>query len=151
MVHDIPELIRLRALMFESMGVETDQPEQAQWRERAALVIEERFAAGTLLAVVIDSTEVDGALVSSGMASISQQLPGPTNPSGYEARISSISTDPAHRRRGHGGAVLDRLLAELDHRQVRRVELHATEDGRSLYESRGFQLRPGGTEMRLMK
>lgn len=134
--------------MFESMGVD---PEQTEWRRVAATAVAERFAAGTLLAVVIDSTDHTGELIASGMASINRQLPGPRNPTGYEARISSISTERDHRRQGLAGAVLDRLISELGTRGITRVELHATDDGRSVYESRGFRPRPGGVEMRLMR
>ncbi len=145
---DIPELIRLRAVMFDSMGVDSDQTD---WRSVATCALAERFAAGTLIAVVIDSSDHDAELIASGMASINRQLPGPRNPTGYEARISSISTERDHRRRGLASAVLDRLISELDARGISRVELHATDDGRSLYESRGFRPRPGGVEMRLMQ
>jgi predicted N-acetyltransferase YhbS len=48
------------------------------------------------------------------------------------------------RREGLGSAVLERVLAFLEERNVERVELFATAEGRPLYERHGFvALQPG--------
>lgn len=144
-VADVLELVRLRSLMFESMGVEST----ADWHGAARDRITEGLGDGSLLAAVVDSPLPAGGLASSGIAVIVEQMPGPTHPTGIEARISSMCTDPGHRRQGLAAAVLDRLLAELHDRGIQRIELHATPEGRPLYASRGFGPRPGGDEMRL--
>jgi Acetyltransferase (GNAT) family len=78
-----------------------------------------------------------------------QRIPSPWNPSGAYAYISSMSTEPAWRRRGCARAILDELLHEARSRGFGRIELHATVEGAALYRSAGFRGRDGGEEMRL--
>ena len=134
--------------MFESMGVDTNA---SDWQDAASARLTEGLGGGHLVVAVVDAPDPVGGLAASGIAAIVEQLPGPTNPTGLEARISSMSTNTGHRRQGMASAVLDRLLAELDDRGIERIELHATPEGRPLYESRGFGPRPGGDEMRLVE
>lgn len=54
------------------------------------------------------------------------------------AGIWAMATAPEHRRRGHGRALLARVLNTYRARGVARFYLHATEAGRPLYESLGF-------------
>jgi GNAT superfamily N-acetyltransferase len=55
-------------------------------------------------------------------------------------------TEPSHRRRGLGSLVLDAILQWCRARRIRRLTLHASDEGRPLYERFGF--RPTN-EMRL--
>jgi GNAT superfamily N-acetyltransferase len=52
--------------------------------------------------------------------------------------VGNMIVDPAHRRRGIGGAILDAVLEFLDARGSTRLELSATDDGRPLYARAGF-------------
>lgn len=58
----------------------------------------------------------------------------------------SMWTEPSHRRRGLGNRVMDAILQWCRTRRVRRLTLHASPEGRPLYERFGF--RPTN-EMRL--
>lgn len=142
---DVPELVRLRSVMFESMDVDTCQTE---WREPCGAHLEERLRAGTLIGAVVDRPGATG-LAASALAELSRKIPAPSRPTGLHAYLSSVSTDPAWRRCGMARAAVSLLLDELRARGVRRVELHATPGGESLYRSLGFLPRAGGKEMRL--
>ena len=65
---------------------------------------------------------------------------------GREALIANMWTEPEHRRRGLARHLLGVMLGWCREQGIRRVVLHASNDGRPLYEQVGF--RPGN-EMRL--
>ena len=57
---------------------------------------------------------------------------------GPEAIILNVYVEPAWRRRGVGEALMRSVLTALDERKIRRIVLHASDDGRRLYERLGF-------------
>ena len=59
-----------------------------------------------------------------------------------------MSTEPGARRQGHARAVLEALLAWLDERGVRRVDLQATPEAQALYAACDFQVRDGAAMSR---
>ena len=63
-----------------------------------------------------------------------------------EGLVVSMWTEPSHRRRGLGNRVMDAILQWCRARGIRRLTLHASTEGRPLYERFGF--RPTN-EMRL--
>jgi GNAT superfamily N-acetyltransferase len=143
---DVPELVRLRSVMFESMNVDTFQ---TAWREPCRAHLEERLGDGTLIGEVVDRPDATG-LAASALAELSRKIPAPSRPTGLSAYLASVSTDLAWRRRGMARAAVSLLLDELRARGVQRVELHSTPGGETLYRSLGFLPRVGGKEMRLV-
>ena len=63
-----------------------------------------------------------------------------------EGLIVSMWTEPEHRRRGLGRRIVESILAWGKANGVARFTLHASDDGRPLYELFGFR---GTNEMRL--
>ena len=57
---------------------------------------------------------------------------------GPEAIVLNVYVEAAWRRRGVGRALMSAVLEALSHRRIRRVVLHASNDGRRLYERLGF-------------
>jgi GNAT superfamily N-acetyltransferase len=55
-----------------------------------------------------------------------------------EGLIVSMWTDPKHRRRGLGRRIVEAILAWGRANGVTRFTLHASNDGRPLYERYGF-------------
>lgn len=132
-VDDVPELVRLRRVMFESMAIEgTDEADVAM-----AVVLADGFASGAFFAAVVDG-DAAGTLAACGIGMTSQRVPGPHNPTGRYGYVQSMVTDEAHRGRGFARAVLEQLMARFAADGVVRVDLHATPSGEALYRSMGF-------------
>ena len=60
-------------------------------------------------------------------------------PTGATAAISLMATPPEHQRKGMGRALLSQVIADYRRRGVNRFHLGATDAGRPLYASLGFE------------
>lgn len=61
-------------------------------------------------------------------------------PTGDTGGISLMATPPEHQRKGMGRALLSQVIADYRRRGMTRFHLGATEAGRPLYDSLGFEL-----------
>lgn len=129
---DVGELVRLRRIMFESLGTDVSPADDVA----AAAVLASGLGSGELFAAVVDGG--DGWLAACGIGMVSQRVPGPGNPSGRYGYIQSMVTDERARRRGLARAVLAALLDRFGELGVSRVDLHASTMGEPLYRSAGF-------------
>ena len=137
---DAADLTRLRGLMLEAMGRGPLTSEWAQACDEAfvrRLSEPDRFAAWVV--------EVEGRPVSCGVGWVEEHLPSPGCSDGRRGHVASMSTEPAHRRRGHARRVLAALMEWFDALAVPRVDLRATGDGRPLYVQLGFRELAGAT------
>ncbi len=142
-IQDIPDLVRLRRMMFESMGF--DDPAQMDTADAAA---------SAYLAQAMPAKEFYGWLavthtgeaVGSGGVVFDQHPPGPTNVSGRIGYIMNLVTDPRYRRRGIARHMMQTMIEWLAEQGIQRVTLHATDVGRPLYKELGFV---DSNEMRL--
>jgi ribosomal protein S18 acetylase RimI-like enzyme len=141
---DIPELVRLRAILFQDLAASSWGPPPAgeAWRDACADALADQLADPSMRVVVIDG---GSGLACCGMAIADRRLPTPFNPGGRIGHIFGIVTDPAHRQRGHARAVMQELLAWCDSAGLRRVDLNASPDGQRLYRSLGFTDHPDPT------
>jgi GNAT superfamily N-acetyltransferase len=57
---------------------------------------------------------------------------------GHEALVANVYTEPDWRRRGVAALLMRHVLAYTREHRIERVLLHASDDGRPLYESLGF-------------
>ena len=142
---DAAEVTRLRRLMFESMGLDCDA---VDWEPACVAFFEARFGTADVVGAVADAPDGDG-LAACGVIELSRQIPSPRARRGTNAYISTISTDPRWRRRGLAAAVMDDLLEVARAAGIDNVDLHATAEGRPLYERLGFRERPGNPALRL--
>jgi ribosomal protein S18 acetylase RimI-like enzyme len=140
---DIPELVRLRGLLFTDLGeVWGAPPAGDEWRDRCAAELARQLHAGTMMILVIDG---DAGLAACGIGVVDQRLPSPYNPGGRVGHVFGVVTDPACRGRGHGRAIMEGLLARFDETGARRIDLNASPDGISLYRRLGFADHPDPT------
>lgn len=75
--------------------------------------------------------------------------PWPAHPYDLQCRratILNVYTDPEYRRRGIARKLMETIIAWCQHGGFARVTLHASDHGRHLYESLGFET---SNEMRL--
>ena len=61
------------------------------------------------------------------------------NISGKEAYIMNMYTLPRFRRKGIGTELLKKLIEEVRKREIRKIRLITSEDGKYLYEKNGFK------------
>jgi len=145
---DVTELVRLRRLMFDEMGIDTSN---TAWEAAAHDTLLREMAADRLFASVVDSPDDTGTLVASGVVQFEVGLPFPGVESPGRAYISSMSTDRDWRGRGWGTEILRCLLAECEARGAEVIGLHATAQGQPIYKRHGFRTRGGSPEMRLIR
>ncbi|MCO5992691.1 GNAT family N-acetyltransferase [Actinoallomurus rhizosphaericola] len=138
---DIPELVRLRALLFDGLSARGwgAPPPGDGWRRTCAEALRERLADDMTRILVLDE---ETGLAACGMGVVDLRLPGPYNPTGLIGHVYGVVTDPAFRRRGHSRSIMEGLLAWFAERGVSRVDLNATADGEPLYRSLGFTEHP---------
>lgn len=86
--------------------------------------------------------EVDGEVVASATTALFVRPPYPGNLAGREGYLLNMYTLPAHRRQGLAGALLDQMADYAVAQQLGRVWLHASDEGRPLYERIGFVANP---------
>lgn len=132
---DAPILAWHRAAMFRDMGlVAAHELEPLIASSRTALAA--ALASGEYLGWVV---ECDGAVVAGGGLLVRLLLPGPDHPAGgREAYVLNVYAEPAHRRRGLARMVMERILAWSAEAGIARISLHASDEGRPLYEQLGF-------------
>lgn len=135
-VADAEELTRLREVMMSIFGPILDH----SWRGPCIEAFRSALADpdGPLQAFVTDAPDQPGMLAACSVGVIQQRLPGPANSTGQTGYILSVATDPRFRRQGHARAVVSATLDWLRARGVPRVDLHASDQGESLYRDLGF-------------
>ncbi len=138
---DVPELMRLRAMLFENLGGEYFNPSDGddEWLVALARVMKEKLADDDAHILVIDG---DDGLAACGIGTIEQWFPGPHSRNGRVGHVVGVVTVPEYRRRGYSRAIMGALLDWFRERDVARVDLFASHDGAPLYRDLGFTDHP---------
>lgn len=83
--------------------------------------------------------EYRGEVAAGGGLLLRPLLPAPHHPrGGREAYILNVYTEPPHRRRGLARRLTEHILEWCRAQGIARAALHASVDGRPLYEALGF-------------
>jgi GNAT superfamily N-acetyltransferase len=139
---DIPVLAYHRAAMFRDMGTLT--PYQVEPLQRATeAYLGDAMRRGEYLAWLAEHAESPSGILGGAGIQLRPILPRPQPGSddlelGPEAIVLNVYVDPVWRRRGIAKALMGALLDALSERGIRRIVLHASDDGRRLYERLGF-------------
>lgn len=136
---DIAVLASHRASMFRDMH-KIAAGGEPPLEQATATYLRAAMPHGEYLAWV---AEADGCVVGGAGVQLRPILPRPRDGAaglelGPEAIVLNVYVEPAWRRRGVAAALMRVLLDTLAARGIRRVVLHASEDGRHLYERLGF-------------
>ncbi len=139
---DIPLLAYHRAAMFRDMGQLAAHQEEPLQRTTAAY-LRDALPRGEYLAWIAEDGATPVAAIGGAGVQLRPILPRPPTGAedlelGPEAIILNIYVEPAWRRRGVAEALMRAVLSALAERGVRRIVLHASDDGRRLYERLGF-------------
>ena len=140
---DIPALVRLRMALFCEVG-ELARPDEdpALWQATQTYftrALEEGHARSWLV-------EEGGEAVACGTLALFVRPPYPGNLAGREGYVLNMYTLPAWRRQGMANALLVAIKANAREQQLGRLWLHASDEGRSLYERFGFANNPACLE-----
>lgn len=136
---DAPIIVRHRRAMLEEVSVKHDPD-----------LVERAFAAwlpSRLGTTYFHWLAERGGIVAGGAGVLLLDWPpSPRDPRGGIGFVYSVYVEPAQRRRGIGRATLMALHEWAQQRGLGALALHASEDGRPLYETLGYL---PTTEMRI--
>jgi GNAT superfamily N-acetyltransferase len=139
---DIPEILRQRCRMYEDMGTK-DPDALSAMAKLSADHLSRAMAVGSFRAwLACDRDRV----VSGGAVIITPWLAHPYDLECRRATILNVYTDPEYRLRGIAHKIMQTMIDWCKREGFARVTLHASDDGRHLYESLGFET---SNEMRL--
>jgi GNAT superfamily N-acetyltransferase len=134
-VEDAPVIARHRAAMFSDMG-DVSGDEAARLESASFVYMRQMMAEQRYLGWL---AERQGEVVAGCGLIISQLLPRPgAINGGAQALIVNVYCEPEHRRRGLARALMVAMLDWCKRERIAKVVLHASRDGRALYESLGF-------------
>jgi ribosomal protein S18 acetylase RimI-like enzyme len=139
---DVPALAHHRAAMFRDMGQLAARREPSMV-QATATYLREALPRGDYLAWVAEDRQVPPEIIGGAGVQLRPILPRPRPGTdeiepGPEAIVLNVYVEPAWRRQGVAEAMMRALLETLDRRGIRRIVLHASPDGRRLYERLGF-------------
>ena len=132
---DIPEILRQRRRMYEDIH-HSDSVILDAVVSLSSAYLKTAMADGSFrawLAVDGDRAVAGGAVIIS---------PWPAHPYDLECRratILNVYTDPEYLHRGIARKLMQTIIAWCQREGFARVTLHASDDGRHLYESLGFE------------
>ena len=143
-VGDVDELIRLRLDFLEEVGSLKAGADGGELGAAMRDYLVRKMPSGEFLAWVAES---EGAIVATSGVTIFERPPNGGNIAGLEAYLSNMYTLPAWRGRGVGTALVGTIVAHFKTTRVKRIWLHATDQGRPVYAKAGFV--PSETDMEL--
>ena len=80
----------------------------------------------------------DGKMVSIGSLCLFSRIPYQENLSGAEGYILNIFTTSHFRKCGYASRILDTIIAHSRQHHIKRLWLSSSEQGKSLYDGKGF-------------
>jgi GNAT superfamily N-acetyltransferase len=131
---DIPEILRQRRAMYEDMDCK-DAEKLAAMQSISAGYLQTALAEGSFQAWLASA---ENHVVGGGAVVIS---PWPAHPYDLECRratILNVYTNPPYRRRGIARQIMQTVIDWCKCEGFANVNLHASQDGRHLYELLGF-------------
>jgi ribosomal protein S18 acetylase RimI-like enzyme len=139
---DIAHLAHHRAAMFRDMGTLAREQEEPL-RQATAEYLRGALPRGEYLAWIAETEAPSPAIIGGAGVQLRRILPRPRPDAGElelgpEAIVLNVYVEPEWRRRGVAAALMRALLDGLAARDIRRVVLHASDEGRLLYERLGF-------------
>jgi GNAT superfamily N-acetyltransferase len=134
-VADVDVIVRHRVRMFMEMGeLEPGDAPAVESATRARLAVE--LVSGQYVAWLV---EAGSDVVAGAGVLLHQYYPNAENPRGRPtAYILNVYTEPEHRRHGLAQKLVEEILVWCRENDFPRASLHASSDGRGVYERLGF-------------
>jgi GNAT superfamily N-acetyltransferase len=141
-VEDIPEILRHRVGMYQAMDV-GDPESRAEMADASGRILPQAIRDGSFRGWF---AEVDGKVVAGGGLFVTSWLSHPGDLLCRKATVLNVYTDPEYRRKGIARKLMGVILDWCRREGFASVFLHASHEGRPLYEKLGFE---AGNEMRM--
>ncbi len=133
---DLEIVLHHRREMFREMGYAANAEAFAQADLLARAFFGKAFAEGNYHGWFCES----GATVAAGAGVILIEYhPSPRDPRPRRAWAVNVYTEPAFRRRGLGRRLMNAMIEWCREQGYENLVLHASDEGRPLYESMGFE------------
>lgn len=133
---DLDTLIALRFALFRDLGKPLDAVAATALAMAMRAYFTEELPTGRFIGWL--ACDASGAAIGSGGFVFVRRPPQPGDHSGHEGYIMNMYTVPAWRGRGVASQLVRAILDFARDAGVRRVHLHASEQGRPVYERAGF-------------
>ena len=128
--------------MFQDMGRISGDDAFEVLRAKARLRLEEWLASGDYLGWLATPNDQPELIVGGAGVQVQRILPRPVDQEtigeGRQALIINVFTEPEWRRRGIAGLLMREVIIWSKNEKIDRLILHASDDGRSVYEKLGF-------------
>ncbi|MDZ8224149.1 GNAT family N-acetyltransferase [Nostoc sp. ChiVER01] len=134
-LQDLEALIQLRLELLREAGDIKGNSDTANLAEATRKYFAEKMPQNDFLAWL---AEVDSQIVATSGLVFFQRPPYNGNLSGSEAYIMNVYTIPMWRGQGIATALLKEIISFVRATEAKRLWLHATEDGKRIYEKLGF-------------
>jgi GNAT superfamily N-acetyltransferase len=144
-VADAEIIARHRARMFQEMGLVPDHLFNS-YKTDCETRLRKMLATGEYVGWLASPNGLSGQIVAGVGAQLRNVLPHPVEDPGGEVSIAegrhaiiiNVFTEPQWRRHGVAKRLLAQLIAWARGERLDRLVLHASDEGRALYEKIGF-------------
>jgi GNAT superfamily N-acetyltransferase len=141
---DISTIAGHRAAMFAAMGI-LPTTSRAELIARTTDYLQHAIPAGEYLGWLASVSTEPGTIVGGAGVQLRRVLPfpdqkpaGPTVALGRQGLVLNVYTEPTWRRRGVARQLMESILTWAGEVELESLVLHASADGRALYEHLGF-------------
>jgi GNAT superfamily N-acetyltransferase len=133
-IADLPTIMHHRRQMFVDMGF-TDRAELDAMEATSVPHIAAGLKNGSYLGWLM---EMGGGVIAGGGVLLYERPSSPRDPTNRRACILNVYTEPSFRKRGYARVIVEDMIRWCKEQKYNWVSLHASADGRHLYESLGF-------------
>jgi GNAT superfamily N-acetyltransferase len=146
-IGDVDVLVHHRVAMFRDMGTPMDEETVArEFRRWVTDMVPSGTYRGWVVETAASRPAPDGSsapvVVAGGGICVLPWPPGPQSLGDRLAFVYNVYTEPAHRRQGLARKVMEAIHAWCREAGISTLALNSSVDGRSLYESLGYRVRP---------
>lgn len=141
---DLENLVELRMALLQEVGNMRTEEEIDKVRDANRVYYEDRLNNGDYISFI---AKYQGEMIGTIGFIMIIRPPYLHNLLGIDAYIMNVYTVPDYRRKGIATALLDYGIEFAKSRNVGRMILNASPDGRAVYEKRGFKLRNSAMEL----
>ncbi|CAM4299815.1 acetyltransferase [Bacillus manliponensis] len=134
-IHNIEALLSLRISLLKEVNELRSAEEEQSFRLATETYLQAALQTELFIAYI---ATIDDVVISMSGITFFERPPYIGNLEGKEAYILNMYTLPEHRGKGLAKQLLEYCIEECKERQVKRIWLHASEDGELLYQKKGF-------------